>query len=65
VFDRQAGGFHSDVVEYHRRQDHSGQPHQPFAQHQGQECEPKRVADAVADDFAVEEVFQFMNDHEV
>src|SRR5438876_4196069 len=57
-------GFHLDVVKHHRREDHARNAHQLFSDYQPDQREPHRVFDPVADDFAVEEVFKFVDDHQ-
>ena len=44
--------------------DHARNAHQLFAEHQPDECQPHRTFDAVADDLAVEEIFQLVDDDE-
>src|ERR1035437_1316800 len=57
-------GFHADVVQHYRGEDHAGKAEELLAKDQGQQCQPQRIADAVPDDLAVEEVFQLVNDHQ-
>src|SRR5581483_9110223 len=61
IFHFDFGRFRSEVVEHDGGEDHSGDAHQFLAEDQPEQRQPDRAADASADDFAVEEVFEFVN----
>src|ERR1700757_3109365 len=55
------GKLQPQIIQDHGSENHSRNSHQPFTNNQGKQRQPDWIADPVADYFAIQEIFQFVN----
>src|SRR5882672_10793145 len=60
----EGGSFQFEVVEHDGRENHAGDAHEPFPNHQPEQRQPERVANAIAHDLAVEEILKLVDDQQ-
>src|SRR4051794_28118585 len=55
-------GLQLDIIQHHWRENHAWDPHQFFTKDQPQQRQPEWIADSVANNFSIQEVFKFVDD---